>query len=539
MKFTNLSRRMQECTGSGRLSLEDVLGMMTMLCDDVRFETGMAVEKCPVKDWDLLIDRLYTISYTVNYIYQKHSKSIAEFDPGGAEDDLWKQLQSVEEKCGQVREELKQLDGIKKQLENAEASLKTQVAAEKEKQQAQEGCRRRIAAMKSELERLKNSDLPQLQQTCQALEREAAKLKEEETEQQRRKTSLLRALETMEKESKALQDDVEKEQLRVKEEKDAQDRLRTQLEDLKKDAAEQEDEKKKLEKQLKEEKTFSDTAITELVNSREDLRACEEDNERLKEDLEKAQGALQQAKDEKEDCEKKLEDCKNQRSELSKKCDEIKTLIVIAQRQVEEKEKECQKKERERKDLDDQVSRITASFNDLLSKIQERKEQLVGMDKTKIEAQLTAEEKSLQKEIDDLNDKQSQCEAIRKRIGELENQIAADQAKRDELAKKKKKLEDTLDQLLADIEANGRVLAQLESEEYKTRVARCRTKLQALKQLRCSLEQSVDAASCGWEVCLEEDLQKRLKTAEATAQELQAAIREYARVWQADLDRDT
>ncbi len=64
--------------------------MMTMLCDDIRFDTGDLVENCQVGDLDLLIDRLYTICYTVNYIYQGNSKKISQSANGrGAVRDLY------------------------------------------------------------------------------------------------------------------------------------------------------------------------------------------------------------------------------------------------------------------------------------------------------------------------------------------------------------------------------------------------------------------------------------------------------------------
>ena len=129
MKFSNLTRRLKDFSDKKEISLEDVLGMMTMLCDDIRFDTGDLVENCQVGDLDLLIDRLYTICYTVNYIYQGNSKKIAEAEMGGGDEELWNDLEAAEKRCGELKEKNRQLKEIKEKLKTARENEEKELEA--------------------------------------------------------------------------------------------------------------------------------------------------------------------------------------------------------------------------------------------------------------------------------------------------------------------------------------------------------------------------------------------------------------------------
>lgn len=525
MNFINLSRRIQSFAGCDVPPLEDILGMMSMLCDDVRFETGTLVEKCPVKNWELLIERLYTISYTINFIYQKHQREITEFDASEAENHIWKNLKETEKKCEAVREQLAKLEDGRKRSAEAEEKLQQSLADQREKQTELIQCQQRIAQMEQDLEHIKNSDLLQLEKVRARLESETEACRRQLQASQQECTRLQRDLEN-------LQASKEEEEKQVQLKEKAVLSVKEDLQKIRIAAEEAE----KLQEKLEQEKASYNATVTAVADCQENLNIFREDNERIRQDLEQMQGELAEVRKEKEAWEQALAECKKELSALGKECDDTNVLIVVKNRDVEKKQRELNEKKRELKNLDDQLSEITISCSSLLDDIQKRREQLEGMDQNAIELELIADKEALQARLDDMNSKKSQIESIQEQLKELDEKIGGEQKELDGLVKIKTEKEEKFCSLRSGLECLRKDLELLASEEYQNRVIQCRERIEVLQQLRANMEQNARTLECGWEFDLSTSLQNQVASAEKTIQDLQCAIVRYAQQWQAELD---
>lgn len=437
MQFSNLSKRMKDYSDCSALTLEEVLGLMKMLCDDVRFESGVSVEKCAVKDWELMIDRLYSVSYTVNYIYKKQQKSISEYDAASAENALWQKLQNTENECGQVKEKLQQLSGLKKKLE------------------------------------FQMAEHAQLQAQLQSLQENEA-------------------------------------------------HVGTQIQDLK--------------AQIQEAKSAKQSAAEELASLRIESKAAHEDMDSRKKELEQAYAQKEKDDGERLRMEQQQLDVRKQWSVVRKKCDEADTEIETTKQLISRKQTEYVEKQAELKALEEQVSRITKCFQDLLSEIQKRKEQLDNTDKEKTEKELQAELETLQNQIDAYEATKSQIALVKEQISQETESLNKLRQERDRLLNEKENREAEYTHLDDEKENLKEALSILDSVDFKNRVKRCQNQLDIMRMLREKMGQSVKNVDCGWAFDPEQHLREQLSLAEEITRQLRDAIQQYGRLWQSELN---
>lgn len=517
MKFTNLTRQIQDgCDGTP--ALEDILGMMISLCEDVRFETKTLVEKCPVNNRERMIDRLYTISYTLNYIYEKHSQEISDFDPSCAEDEIWRALAEIEQKCGIVHEQIKQMDGTRAQLKSVEAQLQKDIEVQKAKQTEVAACRQRIADLESELRQLKESKLPVLQQTCATLEAEAAARRADHE-------ALSKKAETLKPQAEAARTALQKKQQEVA-------RLEAELEKLRQDGTDA----ATLSEKLEAEKIAYNTAIEALAGLRTELDTVRGDNAQMAEELETVKVDLETAKNDHKHTSDQLSDAAKDLQDLRKKVNDNKVNIKTTQNQIDAKQKDFAQSDKQLKQLEDELGKIAQSCEGIMADIRRKKEQLRNMDPEAIRRDLEQEEASLNQQIEEANSLQRQTESIRGQIEAQEPDLTAARLLLNELTGKQqaqqKELEDMrqkTDQLRADLKL-------LENKDFQDRLLRSTTKLELLTQLHTRMTRNIQLLDCGWSANLEDGLQKQITLAEHTIQELQQAVSQYARQWQADLN---
>lgn len=437
MQFSNLSKRMKDYSDCSALTLEEVLGLMKMLCDDVRFESGVSVEKCAVKDWELMIDRLYSVSYTVNYIYKKQQKSISEYDAASAENALWQKLQNTENECGQVKEKLQQLSGLKKKLE------------------------------------FQMAEHAQLQAQLQSLQENEA-------------------------------------------------HVGTQIQNLK--------------AQIQEAKSAKQSAAEELASLRIESKAAHEDMDSRKKELEQAYAQKEKDDGERLLMEQQQLDVRKQWSAVRKKCDEADTEIETMKQLISRKQTEYVEKQAELKALEEQVSRITKCFQDLLSEIQKRKEQLDNTDKEKTEKELQAELETLQNQIDAYEATKSQIALVKEQISQETESLNKLRQERDRLLNEKENREAEYTHLDDEKENLKEALCILDSVDFKNRVERCQNQLDIMRMLREKMGQSVKNVDCGWAFDPEQRLREQLSLAEEITRQLRDAIQQYGRLWQSELN---
>lgn len=437
MQFSNLSKRMKDYSDCSALTLEEVLGLMKMLCDDVRFESGVSVEKCAVKDWELMIDRLYSVSYTVNYIYKKQQKSISEYDAASAENALWQKLQNTENECGQVKEKLQQLSGLKKKLE------------------------------------FQMTEHAQLQAQLQSLQENEA-------------------------------------------------HVGTQIQNLK--------------AQIQEAKSAKQSAAEELASLRIESKAAHEDMDSRKKELEQAYAQKEKDDGERLLMEQQQLDVRKQWSAVRKKCDEADTEIETTKQLISRKQTEYVEKQAELKALEEQVSRITKCFQDLLSEIQKRKEQLDNTDKEKTEKELQAELETLQNQIDAYEATKSQIALVKEQISQETESLNKLRQERDRLLNEKENREAEYTHLDDEKENLKEALRILDSVDFKNRVERCQNQLDIMRMLREKMGQSVKNVDCGWAFDPEQRLREQLSLAEEITRQLRDAIQQYGRLWQSELN---
>jgi len=517
MQFTNLSRQIQ-AGFSGTPALEDILGMMIMLCDDVRFETGTLVEKCPVNNRERMIDRLYTISYTLNYIYRKHRKEISEFDPSSAEDEIWDALADIEQKCDAVRTQLKQLEGVRQQLNTAEVQLQKDLAAQKAKQAEVAACRQRIADLETELQQLKQSKLPELQKACISLEAEAAACRAD--------------CETLSRQEETLKPQAEAAREALQQRKKAVSQLEEELKVLQQDGTDAE----ALQAKLEAEKTAYSTAIESLAGLRTKLNTLRADNTQLKEELKNTASQLEDAQTDYNATSDQLSQDAKSLKDLRTKVNDNNVNIKTTRDQIAEKEKDHARSKAELEKLDEELGKIAQSFEGLTADIRKRKEQLRNMDPGAIRRDLETEEAGLRQQIDDLNSMQRQIQSIRSQIEVRQPEVDAARLLVEELAGKQASQLKALEDMQQETDRLRKELKLLEDEAFQDRLHRAGNRLALLTQLHARMTKSVQLLDCGWSASLQDGLQEQTALAEHIIQELQDAVSQYARQWQSELN---
>ncbi len=336
MKFSNLSRRIGDFAARGSITQEDALSLMSVLCDDIRFDSGIPVDRCAVRDWEQLIDELYALSYTINTLYQAHKKTIMAAEQTDSEDELWQQLREAEAACEAARGQAKQRDALQEKLQQRQKELEELTAAAQNKEAQMALYRSRVAQLEQELDALRHTELQPLTERFAALEQEQAQKQEllqqlrQEVEQKEGDVEQLRlALQTHE----AAAADLEQQR----------SQLRQRLDAVRSGAEAGTADVENLRQQLQQAQQTNAEMSTECGQVREQLNILLADNEALREiELIPAQQQLTQAQTESAQLQQDLQLCREaaaaleqQRSQLRQQLEETKTQAENSTRDVE------------------------------------------------------------------------------------------------------------------------------------------------------------------------------------------------------------
>ncbi len=530
MKFSNLSRRLSDYAARGAITQEDALGLMSVLCDDIRFESGIPVDRCKVQDWDQLLDELYALSYTINTLYQSHKKTIMEMEQEGQEGELWQQLREAEAACGAARNRGQQQDALQQQLERRQEELKALVAAEAEKNTRAEEYRTRVTELERELQSLRNTDLQPLTERYAALEKEQAQ-----------KQALLQQLrlemEQKEQEMEALRNDLQicrdGAAALVQERAD----LEQKLEEVRAGADSGSRDIAALRQQLQEAEAASGAMTTEFVQVRAQLEAQRADNDAFREEnLVQAQQQLNEAKAQAQQMNQALSDFTAEREAIGTQIAQTGTLIAAKKMDLDNKKNQLADRNAELDRLNDQLSAITADLKPLLDEINMRKEQLDGMDREQIESGLRRNLDTWQAQIQELEKKQRESLDLQEEITRKTSLVASERARLDALVARKREQDDAYSTLCQDVEKLNAQLEELQNPEYLQRIEKLQRQQSMLQQLRANLEQGNRAIGCGWSFQLDQDLDRRLAASAQSLKDLQKTIQDYAAAWQANLN---
>lgn len=536
MKFSNLSRRLADHSGQSAITQEEALSLISRLCDDVRFETGAPVDRCQVRDWDRLIDELYAIGNTVNTLYEKHKATILEMDQTDTEDPLWQKLRTAEADCRQARERLGKLDGVCRELTRAEEELQRQLAAERELLADEELRRQRVALLEQELAQLRGSEMETLTCRCQALE-------EEKQQALAQRQALEDQLQAREQELAPLRESLQACRSQVQTLSATRSELEQALEKAMADTAGHREKIDSARAELNHAEAEAENITMELVSVQSQLEAQQTDNRIFREErLEQARRALEQSKAENQTlCEElaaleaQLSASKEERAGIGEKINEINTFLIVQQKLLDDKKQEHDRKAAQRDELNAQVRRMTAGIDGLLEEINKRTEQLEGMDKEKIEADLRQDQAELQAQIEELEGKQQQIRTLREEIAQKIAESEEVQAQLDGLTAEKAakdNIHSLLERNLAELQEK---LDALSDPAQQERVEQCRNRVKILHQIRISLEENAAQIGCGWSFDLPGDLKAQLQSAEKTLHCLQTAILDYTAQRQSEL----
>lgn len=536
MKFSNLSRRLADYAGQGSITQEEALSLISRLCDDVRFETGASVDRCQVQNWDRLVDELYAIGNTVNTLYEKHKTTILELDQTDTEDALWQKLRAAEAGCRQAKEQLGKLEGVRRELSQAEEDLQRQVSAERELLADESQRRQRISLLEQELAQLRGGDLEALACKCQALE-------EEKRQALAQRRELENQLQARELELAPLREALRNCQSQVQDLSADRTALEQALAKADADAAGDREKIAVARETLAAAENEANEIATELVLVQSQLEAQQTDNRIFREErlvqarqlLERGKAETQALTEELAALETQLSASKEERAGIGEKINEINTLLIVQQKLLEEKKQEHDRKAAERDELNAQVRRMTAGIDGLLEEINKRTEQLEGMDKEKIEADLRQDQAALQEQIEALEQTRQQSQALREEITQKTAEVEAARTQLEELTAQKAgqdKIYGLLERNIADLREK---LAALDEPDCRERVERSRNQVQILHRIRTSLEENAAQIGCGWSFDLPKDLIAQIQSAEKTLQTLQTAIQEYTALRQSEL----
>lgn len=528
MKFSNLSRRISELSSSRSITQEEILGLMSVLCDDVRFE-GTPVDRCPVRDQDQLIDELYALSYTINILYQTHRTDILEAEQADSDNELWQQLREVEAACADARSGVQKQEKAQEQLKLQEAELRKQMALEREMQDRTEQYRAKVAAMEQELQSLRSTDLHPLTERYAALEKEMAEkkalleeLNKETEEKQQEFQSLKNELDLSQQFCAAMQ-------------KERED-LEQKLEAIQRQTAQGVQEMSQLKQQLAEAEQAGGAMTTEFVQVRAQLEAQLADNNAFRdENLVKAQQQLNEARAQAQQMNQALLAFTGEREEVGAQIAQTGTLIAAKKMDLENKRKYLADKNAELEQLNGQLSAITADLKPLLDEIEMRKEQLDGMDREQIETGLRRNLETWQTQIEELEKKQRECAELQEEITRKTSLVTSERQKLEALTAQKREKDEAYSTLCQDVETLNTQLEGLKEPEYLQRIEKLQRQQSILQQLRTNLEQGNRAIGCGWSFQLNKDLDQRLSACAQSMKDLQKAIQDYAALMQNNL----
>ncbi len=530
MKFSNLSRRLSEYAAKGSITQEDALALMSVLCDDIRFDSGIPVDRCKVQDWDQLLDELYALSYTINTLYQSHKKTILDMEQTDQEGEIWQQLREVEAACDSARNRGKQQDNAQEKLLQRQTELKELMAAELSKQAQAQQMQIQVDALEQELHSLRHTDLQPLTERYAALEKEQAQkqallqqLQQEMVQKDQEMAALRVSLQTCQDSAAAL------EQERTE--------LQQKLSHIRSGADTGSQDIAQLRRQLQEAEAANSAMTTEFVQVRAQLEAQTADNEAFrKENLVKAQQQLEEAKAQSQQLNQTLLSFTGEREAIGIQITQAGTLIAAKKMDLENKKNQLADRNAELERLNGQLSAITADLKPLLDEINMRKEQLDGMDREQIESGLRRNLETWKSQIEELEKKQRECTELQEEITGQTAMVTAERERFNALSAKKQEQDAAYGALCQEVEALNAQLEGLKEPEHLQRIEKLQRQLGILQQLRANLEQGNRSIGCGWSFNLQQDLDKRLAFAAQSLKELQKAIQDYAALWQANLN---
>ncbi len=531
MKFSNLSRRLSDYTSRGTITQEDALSLISVLCDDIRFESGVPVDRCQVRDAEQLVDELYALSYTINTLYQSHKSMIQSLGESEEDGQMWEQLREAQAACDAVRSQNQQQDVKLKQLKDREAELYALRNAAQDKEAQTALYKTKVAQLEQELELLRHTELQPLTERFAALEKEQAQkeallrqLQQELGQKEQEMTALRTTLQTCQNSAAALEEE--------------RAGLQQKLEELHVGAESSTQQITQLRQQLQEAENANGTMTMEFVQVRAQLEAQQADNEAFRtENLVKAQQQLNEAKAQAQQMNQTLLDFTGEREAIGAQIAQAGTLIAAKQMDLDNKKQQLAERNGELEHLNDQLSAITADLKPLLDEINMRKEQLDGMDREQIESGLRKNLEIWQAQIQELEQKQRECLDLQEEITRKTSLVASERDRWENLTAQKRQQDEAYSALCQDVETVNAQLEELKNPEYLQRLEKLQRQQGILQQLRTNLEQGNRNIGCGWSFHLRQDLDQRLTASAQSLKDLQKAIQDYTTLWQTNLNQ--
>ena len=317
MRFDRTRESMEALEARKDMTVLDVLNLFYDLCEDVKDEQGVAIEKLDSGERERMVTRLSWVGRTILKIVKSQPmEEIEEEKKARLEtvcenlDDVLSEVRKTEIVIIKMQQETEKLEIEKKRLEKRKDEIREQ---EKEAVSLKRQCNQ----LEEEIRICQNNKIPDLQKKMEQLHLEL----EEQRKQEKQKEEEYRLL------------GVKKEELE-QEKQDLEERQRERLTDIKKAEIEWDELKKELEDVLQEQEQIQENVKRkkeEIDSQKNRKREAEEELQVLLSWFEK-----EQVKEEK----KRLEQCEVQIQFLKKTREYLENEWALIEAQLGEGEKE-------------------------------------------------------------------------------------------------------------------------------------------------------------------------------------------------------
>lgn len=290
------------------------------------------------------------------------------------------------------------------------------------------------------------------------------------------------------------------------------------------------------EQALSEGKTQADALKTSLLNTKSDVEYQKQDNENYrKEFLEPALAQLEALKaqhieDEKRNQElgAELKHKKEIRESLVAVNSDLENNILHLESKLPDLEKTRQQNEEKLSTLQNAVSKKNNEIKMLMDTQNKLSELLNGRDSDQMRKDLDTENQKLRDRIHEADELDDQIRQVQAELKTAEDRGAQSRQKLDSLLAEQKALQDTLDQITAQLD-------QANSPENLARITSLQNRLNFLKALADKLSNG-SIHACGDQFFLDEQICDSLDDAESTVITIRQAICDYAQSRQAALE---
>lgn len=459
---------MKELSDKRELSLEDVLGMMIMLFDDVRFDTGNLVESCSVNNFEAMIDRLYTVVYTVGYIYSKNKRSIKEYEDDNSEENIWQELNNVEIECNKTRAKIKKLEEEKNKLSSEKEALEIQLSIAREKETEIQKLQQQVFQLNQKISQINSEDLPKLRQECEALEKEKQDCTNAIQELIKRRSQIEFEQEDLSEQKNTAQEEVKRLTFLMEAAKNENDNLKNQIEDLERNNKLQNEEKISCQQKL------------------EALRAEIQDISGQM--LPKLQQECESLEKEKADCTEILNELEKKHSLAENQLTSIKAQQEVTRNDINKLSDEIEKSKQEKSALEDELNELGKN-SQLIEKEKEDCVQQIYLLKKQIEGLTAKTLPKVKARCESLENEKSCCMESLEKLRQERQQI---KAQADDIRSQQETTEAEINSLKDEIEKGGSRKASLQEELENIRRS-CEEQKAEIQNLRKQLETEIPA----------------------------------------------